>query len=94
MTEIDIKTKLFSAYQEYIQNFYPNDPNIYVIRAHPETVHDLKQKSEEYQVGFSDWQWGTSAEPRFLGFRYKPDMRLPVGDIIFGPETIDIKWSK
>ena len=94
MGEIDIKTKLFSAYQEYIQNFYPNDPNIYVIRAHPGTIDALKKKSTEYQVGFSAWEWGTSEEPRFLGFRYKPDLRFPEGDIIVGPETLDIKWSK
>ena len=95
MTEIDIKTQLFAAYQEYVQNFYPKDPNIYVIRAHPETVEDLKVKSLEYQVSFHGWDWVIDdSEFRFLGFRCKRDTRLPVGDIIFGPETIDIKWSK
>lgn len=96
MTELDIKRKLFATYQEYLSNHYPSDPNIYVIRAHPETVQDLKAKSLEYQADFSSYSWdgGTIAEPRFLGFRYHPDLRLPVGDIIFGPETVDIKWSK
>lgn len=95
MVEVDIKARLFSAYQEYLRNFYPKDPNIYVIRAHPETISDLKVKSLEYITNFEGWDWITdTSEVRFLGFRCKGDTRLPVGDIIFGPETIDMKWSK
>ncbi len=90
----DIKVQLFNAYNEYVYNHYPSDPNVYVIRAHPETVYDLITLVDDYQVNISGYDWVGDGEQRFLAFRLKDDIRLPPGDIIFGPETVDIKWSK
>ena len=81
-------------YQEYIHNFYPKDPNIYVIRAHPETIEKLAALEQEYQVDISGFSWCGDGVERFLAFRTKKDLRLPPGEIMFGPETVDIKWSK
>lgn len=91
---LDLKTELFNTYQEYLRNHYPKDPNIYVIRAHPETVHILQSRNTEYQVNIEGYPWANDGEMRFLAFRLKPDVRLPPGEIIFGPETVDIKWSE
>jgi hypothetical protein len=90
----DIKVKVFDAYHEYIRNHYPDDPNIYVIRAHPETVSDLMLLSAEYQTNVSGYDWVGDGADRFLVFRLIADFRLPPGDILFGPESIEIKWSK
>ena len=92
----DIKTQVFNAYQEYIASGYSRDPNIYVLRACPETISDLILVSVEYQVMAPPHPWKPDPDgvDRFLLFRLQPDTRLPKGDIIFGPETIDIKWSK
>jgi hypothetical protein len=91
---LELKKELFSVYHEYLSNFYPSDPNIYVIRAHPETVYDLERRQNDYQVDIEGYPWVNDGEPRFLTFRLKSDVRLPPGEIIFGPETVDIKWSK
>lgn len=92
-SSLDIKTKLFSAYREYISNSYPKDPNVYVIRANPKTVQELLRRGEEYQVNISGYSWATDGKERFLAFRLKSDLRLPPGDLIFGPETVDIKME-
>jgi len=91
---LDLKKELFNVYHEYLRNSYPPDPNIYVIRANPATVHDLECRQHDYQVNLEGYEWADGSEPRFLAFRLKPDTRLPPGEIIFGPETVDIKWSK
>jgi hypothetical protein len=91
---LDLKTELFNVYHEYLSNHYPSDPNIYVIRAHPETVYDLEVRNLDYQVNIEGYPWVNDGEPRFLAFRLKADLRLAPGEILFGPETVDIKWSK
>jgi hypothetical protein len=93
-SKLDIKTELFAAYQEYLANFYPKDPNVYVIRAHPVTVHELQKLQAEYQVSMSGFDWVDDGQPRFLAFRLQADTRLSPEDIMFGPEIIDIKWSR
>jgi hypothetical protein len=90
----DIKVRVFDAYHEYVRNHYPKDPNIYVIRAHTETVCDLIDLAVEYQTEVSGYDWVGDGARRFLVFRLIEDLRLPPGDILFGPESIEIKWSK
>lgn len=90
----DIKVLIFSAYHEYLKNHYPSDPNVYVIRAHPETVSELVVLSGEYQVDISGYDWVNDGELRFLAFRLIADFRFRHGEILFGPEPIEMKWSK
>lgn len=90
----DIKVSIFNAYLEYKENHYPTDPNVYVIRAHPETVSELIVLSQEYQVHVGGYDWINDGQPRFLVFRLLADVRLPPGDILFGPESTELRWSK
>lgn len=88
---VDIKRVVFSTYHEYVNNGYPSDPNIYVIRASRETIDMLLLLGEEYLTPDLKYDW--AASDRFLLFRTHVDNRLPHGDIVFGPEVVDIKWS-
>lgn len=90
----DIKVQIFNSYHEYVKNHYPKDPNVYVIRAHPETVSELMVLSDEYRVDISGYGWINDGEPRFLTFRLIADFRFRYGEILFGPEPIEMKWSK
>lgn len=85
-----LATLIFNAYQEYQRNHYPGDPKIYVIRVHPAT----KAKIAIY-LGSSlrfhpneDYKYETP-----WGFQLKTDHRLEEDVIVFGPETVEIKWE-
>ena len=88
-----IAALLFSAYQEYCHNYYPRDPGIYVIRAHPATVLDLIDYFEGVSHIKSSNAIATEPECRIWGMRVEKDLRLKKGTIIFGPETIEIEWD-
>lgn len=81
---------ILDAYQEYQRNSYPKDPNIYVIRAHPETVAALRLAADKV---ISMRQESGAAAGKFMGFRVQVDGRLGKDTVVFGPETIEIKWN-
>lgn len=82
---------ILDAYQEYQHNSYPKDPNIYVIRAHPKTVATLRRMADRV-IGVQQEQ-GDTTDGKFMGFRIQADGRLGKDIVVFGPETIEIKWN-
>ncbi len=82
---------VLDAYQEYQRNSYPKDPNIYVIRAHPKTAAALRRAADRV-IGVRQGEEATTAG-KFMGFRVQADGRLGEDTVVFGPETIEIKWN-
>lgn len=82
---------ILDTYQEYVNSGYPKDPNIYVIRAHPDSVSILKVMNNN--VIFNSKSVDLSGD-RFMGFRLIAKSYIPRDVIDFGPETVEIEWSK
>ena len=88
---------IMSAWQEYQENGYPKDPNCYVIRASPEAVAEMRsiQLSGQYRTKYKPLPLpGQDNTERFIWFRVEEDTRLRAEEVVFGPETISIEWSK
>lgn len=83
--------KLLNYYGEYVANGYPKDPNIYFIKAHPETVSALLEADKSVIHNLQNHQLLNKAT--FMGFSLEADSRLNVGELVFGPETVTILWS-
>ena len=86
-----LATLVFNAYQEYINNHYPEDPAIYVIRAHPRTAVKISRYLETSVIYKADVSQTTTTP---WGFQLKHDKRLAEGIVVFGPETIEILWTE
>ena len=82
---------LFNAYLEYGCNFYPKDPAIYVIWAHPTKANKVKSYLKTYVI-YKDKN--PMVQDNFWGFQLKIDLGLEEGIVIFGPETVEIKWTE
>ena len=82
---------LLETYREYVDNGYPKDPSVYVIRAHPETRENLLKTSGTifYRVKGIEL---SNSEERFMGFTVLTDKGLAKEDLRFGPDTVLIKW--
>jgi len=79
---------ILDTYYTYIKYGYPKDPNIYRIRASSGTLNSLYQFEKHVQT--RDFKTDNS---RFMGFITEVDDSLPVGHVVFGPETVTIEWS-
>ena len=84
-------SKILNYYTEYVTNGYPKDPNIYKIRAHPDTVQALIKADESVIHNLKNHQ--LLEGDTFMGFSLEADSRLGPGELIFGPETVTIFWS-
>ena len=91
-----IQALIFESYHEYINSGYPKDPNIYVIRADPTTAKMLIKSSDSLMFVFGSpaTQNDKPCFGRYMGFRVEKDVDLKEKTILFGPETIKLKWSK
>ena len=85
-----LATLIFNAYQDYRSNNYPKDPAIYVIRAHPATISRLKVYLKTAVTYIRD---SGPTQENHWGFQLKGDPRLEKNTIVFGPETVEIKWT-
>jgi len=87
-----LATLLMSAWQEYQDNGYPKDPRCYVVRAAPKTAVEMRQLQLSYK--FARKTDPFYVEDSFLGFRLEEDPHLRANEVIFGPETVRIEWSR
>lgn len=87
-----ITVQLMSAYTQYVDNGYPQDPAIYVIRACGWDAEHLKNLKKDYIVNLPSHM--SDDDDRFLLFTVQEDDSLSKGNLVFGPQTINIKWSE
>jgi hypothetical protein len=80
-----IGIEILNAYRSYIDNGYPQDPNVYVIRSNSTTNTFLLNVSKNYQHS----SYLTKGDDRFMWFRLEVDERLADDQVIFGPETLE-----
>lgn len=80
---------ILNTYGEYKQNGYPEDPEIYFIRANTETAKLLY----DYGDSVINAHRSGSTKLRFMGFKVLVDDRLETMRVVFGPETVEIKWN-
>ena len=80
---------LLDSYNEFKEVGYPADPEIYFIRVNDRNKVILIKLSDSVLNIFDD---GTQ-DYRFMGFKIIVDNRLPDNTVVFGPETIELKWN-
>jgi hypothetical protein len=92
---LDLIGLLCSSYYSYLELGYPKDPSIYVVKASSKTFNAIKRYLDKKQtipefnfddangtIGFTDGK-----------FKIKVDPNLKLGEINFGPETLELKWK-
>ena len=79
---------LLDTYNEYVSYGYPEDPNVYIIRADSSNIKTLEAGKDLLMSGYTP----PDDLPRFMGFRLESDDRLGPDEIVFGPETVTINW--
>lgn len=87
---------IINAYNEYVSVGYPADTAIYILRMAPKTL-DRMGKYFKRKVSFIP-PAGVDVPGKkiFFGehqFRIEMEHTLGMGQIIFGPELIRIKWT-
>ena len=75
---------ILDAYREYCAYGYPNDPGVYVIRANRNTMKRLSDYIQSLTFKNANTRWN---------FQRMTENRLRDGEVVFGPEQVEMYWS-
>ncbi len=93
--ELPLEIMILSAYNEYRENGYPADPKVYQIRGNSRTVDDICDYIDDV-AHIPNIYIGVDEDKLILEpweFNIVTDNRLGLGEIVFGPEQIELKWT-
>ena len=94
--KITLPVMILNAYNEYISVGYPVDTAIYRIRASKSTFGKMKEYLQKNFSFIPKVELSLEKSEISFGdhiFRLEIDSNLGLGNIVFGPEQIKIKWS-
>jgi hypothetical protein len=73
---------ILASYKKYVEFGYPNDPNVYEVRASAEIIEQLVEYVPTIKFN-SDSVWP---------FKFVEDTNVGLGLVIFGPEQVTLEW--